>query len=90
MFLQNIIISNLKQYIIAHQPWTLGLSELPNLGGGRNRLEKSTDPSSAPLTPLYSYYNLNKNTDITSKKFLTAETHSSTIFALEDKPAAII
>ena len=56
----------------------------------RKRLDNTTDTSSAPLAPSYIYGKLNENTEITSKKSLTAETHSSTIFALDDKPSVII
>ena len=60
--------------------------------GNQNRkiLDNATDPSSEPSTPSYSYNKFNENTDITSKKLLTEETHSRTIFSLEDKPSAII
>ena len=56
----------------------------------RNWLDNTTYTSSAPSTPSHSYEKLNENTDITSKKSLTAETHSSTTFALDYKPAVII
>ena len=56
----------------------------------RNQLDNTTDTSSAPSTPLYSYEKLNGNTDITSKKALTSHTHSRTIFSLEDEPSDII
>ena len=46
------------------------------------RLENTTHPSSAPSTPSYSYEKLNVNTDITSKKVLTSQTHSRTIFSI--------
>ena len=53
----------------------------------REQLDNTTDTSSAPS---YSYDKLNENTDITSKKILNAETHYSTIFALDTKPSVII
>ena len=56
----------------------------------RNRLENNTNPSSAHSTPSYCYQNFNENTDITSKIFLTAETHSIITFALDDKPDFVI
>ena len=56
----------------------------------RNQLGNTTDPSSAHSTPSYSYYKLNEKTDIATKKSLTAETHSSTIFVLDNKPSVII
>ena len=45
-------------------------------------LNNTTDTSSAPSTPSYIYDKLNENTDINSKKSLTAETHYRTIFPL--------
>ena len=54
------------------------------------RLDNTTDPSSAHSTPSNSYEKLIKNTDITSKKSLTAEIHSSATFFLDDKLADII
>ena len=56
----------------------------------RNWLDNTTDTSSAPSTPSYSYDKLKENTDITSKKALTSEIHYGTIFSLEDKPFDII
>ena len=56
----------------------------------RKQLDRATDPSSAPSTPLYSYDKLNENSDITSKKALTEETHYRTIFALGNKPSGIV
>ena len=53
-------------------------------------LYNTPNTSSTPSTPSYSYNKLNENTDITSKKSLTTETHSRTIFSLEDKPSDII
>ena len=53
-------------------------------------MKPPTDPSSAPSTPSYSKKKLNENTDITSKKQLTAEIHYITNSALEDKPDDII
>ena len=53
-------------------------------------LEYTTDTYSAPSTPLYCHKKLNRNTDITSKKSLTAETHYIEIFTLEYKPSDII
>ena len=53
-------------------------------------LEYTTDNYSAPSTPLYCHKKLNRNTDITSKKSLTAETHYIEIFTLEYKPSDII
>ena len=60
--------------------------------GKQNRkwLDSTTDNSLEPSVPSYSYKKLNKNTDITSKKLLTAETRSIRNFALDDKPAVII
>ena len=54
------------------------------------KLENTTDNSLAPSTPSYSYDTLNGNTDITSKKSLTAETHSRAILSLLDKSYDII
>ena len=54
------------------------------------RLDNNTDNSSLSSTPLCSYDKFNKNTDITSKKKLSAEIHFSTIFAVDDKSAVII
>ena len=56
----------------------------------RKRLDNTIDPSSSSSKPSYSFYKLNENTDITSKKSLTAETHSREIFALGNKPSVII
>ena len=60
--------------------------------GKQNRklIDNTTDPSSAPSNPSYSYDKLNGNTDITSKKALTLQTNTRTIFSLEDKPSDII
>ena len=54
------------------------------------QLENTTDASSAESILSYSYDKLNENNGITSKKSLTTETHSGTIFSLEDKPSEII
>ena len=56
----------------------------------RKLLENTTDHSSAPSTPSNSYKKLNENTDITSKKSLTAEIHYSKTFSIYDKPSEII
>ena len=53
-------------------------------------LYNTTDTSSEYSTPSYSYYKFNENTDITSKRSLTTETHSRTIFSIEDKLSDII
>ena len=45
-------------------------------------LDNTTDPSSAPPIHSYSYDKLNENTDITSKKVLTAEKNSRTILCI--------
>ena len=54
-------------------------------GGEINRLENNTYPYLAPSTPSYSYDKFNENTGTTSKKSITSQTHSRTIFSLEDK-----
>ena len=54
------------------------------------RLDTTTVPYSSPSTPSNNHKKLNKNNDITRKKSLTADTHSSTTFALDDKSADII
>ena len=54
------------------------------------RLDNTTDTYSAPSSPSNSYSKFNENTDITSKESLTAETHSRTIFSLDNKPSVII
>ena len=56
----------------------------------RKILVNTADTSSATSTPVYSYGNFNENTDSTSKKLLTAEAHSRTIFFLEDKTSDTI
>ena len=56
----------------------------------RNQLDNTTDTSSAPSAPSYRYKKSNEKTDITSKKSLTVETHSRTIFDLDDKLFDII
>ena len=56
----------------------------------RKRTYNTTDTSSETSTHLYSYEKLNENTDITSEKALTAETHSRTIFSLDDKLSDLI
>ena len=53
-------------------------------------LDNATNTSSAPSNPSYSYRKLNENTDVTSRKPLATETHSKTIFALNNKPPVII
>ena len=54
------------------------------------RLENTTDNSSAPSTHSYSYYKLNENTDITSKKYYQQRHILEQYFSLEDKPSDII
>ena len=67
-----------------------GIGQARKLGKHKKKLiYNTTDPSSAPSTTSYSYDELNENTDITSKKLLSAETRSITILYLEDKPSDI-
>ena len=56
----------------------------------KNQRDNTTDLYLAPSTTSYSYGKLNKNTDITSKKSLTAKTYSITMLFLEDKISDII
>ena len=56
----------------------------------RKRLDNTLGNAPADSTPSYSYGKLNENTDITSKKSLTAETHYRKIFALDDNSFVII
>ena len=53
-------------------------------------LDNTTDTSSAPSTPSYSYKKKHENTDTKNKKSLTAETHYSITFVTDDKPYEII
>ena len=46
----------------------------------RKRIDNTTNTSSAPSTPSYSYDKLNENIYITIKKPLTAETYSRKYF----------
>ena len=62
------------------------MAKLINSGKMYKVTWKITDPYSASSTPTYSYDKLNENTDITNKKYLTAETRSSTIYDVDDKP----
>ena len=66
-----------------------GIGPAHKLGKNRKRLDNTTDTSSEPSTPSYSYNKLNENTYITSKKALTTETHSRKKI-IEDKPSEII
>ena len=66
------------------------LAKLKKPKKNRKRIDSITDNSSATSTHSYSYNNFNENTDITSKKQLTAETHYRTIFSLDNKPSDII
>ena len=56
----------------------------------RKILDNTTEPSSAPSTHSYSYYKLNENTDITSKKYYQQRHILEQYFSLEDKPSDII
>ena len=67
-----------------------GILRSHKLNKNRNRLDNTTDTYSEPSTASYSYNKLNENTDITSKKASNSESHSITIFSLEDKPYEII
>ena len=58
-----------------------GISRDHKLEKKRKQLDNTTEPYSATSTPSYIYYKMNENNDITSKKTLTAETHSITIFS---------
>ena len=80
----------LQQYTITHQPWPTELAKLTNSVENRKWLDNTTNNSSAPSTPSYSYGWLNENTYITSKKSLTVEARSITTFDLYNKPAGII
>ena len=52
------------------------MADLENLEKNRKRLNNTTDPSSTPSNPSYSYDKFNEYTDISHKKTLSAETHS--------------
>ena len=56
----------------------------------RKQLDNTTDNYSSPSNTSYSYDKFNKNTDVTSKKALTTETNSRTIFSLGDKTFDIV
>ena len=58
----------MQQYIIAHQPRPMELSEIKNSEKSRNQLDNTTDTSSAHPKPSYSYDKFNEITDIPSKK----------------------
>ena len=88
---QNLIISKSAtiHYFSSNMSYGIGRDrELRKQN--RKKLENTTDPYLAPSNPSYSYDKLNENTDITSKKSLTAETHSRTLFSIEYKPSRII
>ena len=56
----------------------------------RKRPGRTTDPSNELSTTSNIHEKLNKNTDITSNKSLTAETHFSTKSFAQDKTADMI
>ena len=67
-----------------------GIGRAQKLGKiNRKWLGNTIDTYSSTTTPLYGYDKLNENTDITSKTSLTADTHSISIFYIEDKPSDI-
>ena len=73
---QNIII--LKYATIYHYSSTMnyGIGRYHKIGKQSiKQLDNTTDTSLVNSTPSYSYKKLNENTDITSKKELTAGTH---------------
>ena len=90
-FQHNLIISKIEIKNIYLSTTDYGIFRYHRIvKQNRKQLEIITDYSSAPSTPLISYEKLNENTDITGNKPLTAEAHSSTTFAPNNKPSEII
>ena len=56
----------------------------------KKRLDNTTNNFSSPSNPSYSYNKLNENTNVTTAKKLTIDTHYSTTFYLDDKPSIVI
>ena len=66
---QNIIIPESARTYHCSSTMAYGIGQARKLGKqNRKRLENTTDHSSVPSTPSYSYNSLNKYTDISRKK----------------------
>ena len=72
-FQQNLTVSKSATIYYFSSTMAYGIGLAPKIGKkNRNQLANTTDPSSAPSNPLYSYDKLNEYTDINCKKSFTA------------------